>query len=293
MATNSKNPDLLKEIVEAAERASGASVCIYDLRNFLGERHGSTVEGYRIHDCAFCQTLHTLPGGLRACVESDTQATVALAEEYRRPFFNTCHAGLTEIVVPVLRHNELIAVAFCGQARLRGETRWETVLSRIRSFHPDPLEFERYFMALPVTDRQTLSATATLLDLSLRYLVEATDRWMLEYLMVKEPYDPIAKALLFVENHYHEGISARDVAEHVHLNPSYLARLFKKQLGHTITEHITRVRIERARVLCTETSIPLHSIASNVGYTSYVHFANMFRRVTGISPSKFRATHTT
>ncbi|MGI6609492.1 MAG: PocR ligand-binding domain-containing protein [Limnochordia bacterium] len=288
---DARKPKLLEEAIQAVSRVSGASVCIYDLKSLLEGVHGSAIRGNRGHMCSFCQRLHDLPGGLDACVKCDTEETVALAGQYKRRFFRTCHAGLTEIVIPVMRHGELIAVAFCGQARLRGETSWESVLARIRPYGPDPSEFLQYLQALPMMDRQTLSAAATLLDLSLRYLVEVTSRWTLESLAITEPADPIAEALKFIGNHYHEGIGAGDVAAHVHLDPSYLARLFRRRLGHTITHQIALVRIESARQLCASTTIPLSSIASNVGYTSYPYFASVFRRITGESPSRYRARH--
>lgn len=290
---DTRKPNLLEEAIQAVSRVSGASVCIYDLKSLLGGLHGATVKGNRAHMCRFCQRLHDLPGGLDACIKCDTVEAVALAEEYQRAFYHTCHAGLTEIVIPVMRHGELMAVAFCGQVRLRGETRWESVLARIEPFGPDWAAFYQYFLALPMMDRQTLSAAATLLDFSLRYLVEVTTQWTLETLTINQPTDPIAKALKFIENRYHEGIGAGDVATHVHLDPSYLARLFRRRLGHTITHQIALVRIERARQLCADTSIPLSSIASNVGYTSYPHFASVFRRITGESPSEHRARHVT
>lgn len=283
--------DLLDEVIRSVSQVSGAGVCIYDLRQFLQERYKRVVDNHHGHRCTFCGLIRALPGGYQACLRSDTKNAVALAEQYKQPFFHTCHAGITEIVIPILRQHEMIAVAFCGQCRLQGETRWEMIFSRTKPYNPDPAVLKQAFKELPIMDRKKLSATATLLDTSLRYLVETVGWWKLDYdHSSSHTEDPIDQSLQFIAGHYHEGIRAGDVARFVHLHPSYLARIFKKRMGHSISQQIAFVRIEHARTLLTCTSIPIYSIASNVGYTSYTQFASTFRKLTGKTPIQFRAS---
>jgi AraC family transcriptional regulator len=53
-------------------------------------------------------------------------------------------------------------------------------------------------------------------------------------------------------------------------------------------QFVTRERITRAQQLIRETSRSLIEIALDVGYTSPSHFAQVFRRVVGVTPSEFR-----
>ena len=55
-------------------------------------------------------------------------------------------------------------------------------------------------------------------------------------------------------------------------------------------QFVTRQRITRAQQLIRETSRTLIEVALEVGYTSPSHFAKVFRRVTGVTPTEFRST---
>lgn len=280
---------LLADIFASITRLAGTGICMYDLRRFFGEPYAALHKHYGGHRSAFCNYVREeLENGYAACIRSDAKAAVMLASEYREPFLHTCHAGITEVVVPVLHRDEMIAVAFCGQCRLVGEARTEAVLAQLQPLGPDPDIIRATYEALPLLDRPTLTAAGKLLDVSLRYLVEASGRQLLRELAEREADDPLTQAERFIGEHYSEGITAGDVARHVHLSPAYLARLFRRNRGETITERIAQCRMDRARQLLLTTGIPARSIAVNVGYNSYVQFAAVFRRLTGESPSGYR-----
>ena len=65
--------------------------------------------------------------------------------------------------------------------------------------------------------------------------------------------------------------------------------MFKQATGMTPLQFVTRERITRAQQLIRETSRSLIEIALEVGYTSPSHFAKVFRRVAGVTPTEFRS----
>lgn len=70
----------------------------------------------------------------------------------------------------------------------------------------------------------------------------------------------------------------------------HLSRVFRKQYGLTPNEYVQSIRIERAKDLLRHTDLIIASIADNVGYADSVYFSRLFKRHTGISPGKFRAS---
>lgn len=99
---------------------------------------------------------------------------------------------------------------------------------------------------------------------------------------------PLKKALQYMEDNYGEQISLPDIARAAGLNASYLSRLFKKETGESITGHLTRLRIERAKELLKDDSLRLRDIAEAVGFNDVSYFSNTFKKTAGISPTEFR-----
>lgn len=68
---------------------------------------------------------------------------------------------------------------------------------------------------------------------------------------------------------------------------------FKKSQGVTPMEYITDLRIEKAKSLLAETSLPMEKVADVCGYENQFYFSTMFKKKTGVSPSIFRDMHRT
>lgn len=98
----------------------------------------------------------------------------------------------------------------------------------------------------------------------------------------------IATAKQLIENHPADGLTVDDLAAAVHLSPPHFAELFRSEIGEPPGRYRTRLRMERARLLLTETDLPITTIATDLGYSSSQHFATAFRRETGTTPSRHR-----
>jgi AraC family transcriptional regulator len=72
------------------------------------------------------------------------------------------------------------------------------------------------------------------------------------------------------------------------MSSSHFSHVFKESAGMTPLQFVTRQRIMHAQQLIRETSRSFSKIALEVGYTSPSHFAQVFRRETGLKPSDYR-----
>ena len=97
------------------------------------------------------------------------------------------------------------------------------------------------------------------------------------------------KVMEFIRAHYMEDITLSQIAENVYMNPSYISRMVKAQTGKNVTDLITEMRMEKAIALLQTTDLKIYKIAERVGYTNLQYFYRMFRKITGKSPSDFRA----
>lgn len=82
--------------------------------------------------------------------------------------------------------------------------------------------------------------------------------------------------------------SVAGMATDFFLSTSYLSRLYKEQTGETILEYVNRKRIERVKMLLTETDETVEAIVSAVGYYDVSSFIRKFKRLVGVTPGEFR-----
>jgi AraC-like DNA-binding protein len=100
--------------------------------------------------------------------------------------------------------------------------------------------------------------------------------------------DPVRVACAYVEKHYADEVSVNDLAVAAMVSPSYLIRLFKRQMGTTPHDYLLRYRISRAKELLAETTLTSAAIARRVGFNSESNFSYRFSKMVGQSPRAYR-----
>lgn len=71
------------------------------------------------------------------------------------------------------------------------------------------------------------------------------------------------------------------------VHPGYLSRLFKQDMGETLSEYVLRIKIERAAALLKEGRYKIGDIAGMVGYSASSYFSIAFKKFTGCSPREY------
>lgn len=86
-----------------------------------------------------------------------------------------------------------------------------------------------------------------------------------------------------------EDIRVDDIAAELGLSTAYLQRIFRQVQGKTIIAYLNQLRIERAKLLLTNTKDAVVDIAIASGFNSRQHFARVFSDLVGCSPTEFRS----
>lgn len=97
----------------------------------------------------------------------------------------------------------------------------------------------------------------------------------------------IKKTLTYMEDEY-DRATLHYVAEKVFITPAYLSTLFKTNMGVTFIEHLTDIRISKAKKLLKQTHLKNYEVAERVGYHDSRYFSQIFKKKVGLSPSDFR-----
>lgn len=98
----------------------------------------------------------------------------------------------------------------------------------------------------------------------------------------------IDQVLQYVEENYNTALSTRDIAGRFFMNTSYFSKLFHGQMGCTFSNYLINVRVEKAKMMLTQTNMKLYDIAEAVGYTNVQYFSTIFKEKEGLTPSAFR-----
>jgi len=103
--------------------------------------------------------------------------------------------------------------------------------------------------------------------------------------------DPrVGRALEWMRANLHTQARLTDLAKVLYVSESYLRQLFISSLGVSFRRTLTDLRLQKAKLLLMTTSKPVGEISRTVGYTDPHHFAQVFARHEGASPSEYRRT---
>ena len=91
-----------------------------------------------------------------------------------------------------------------------------------------------------------------------------------------------------IASHLTEKITLTEIAKEVHLVPHYFSALFSKHEGMSIVDFILNRRIELAKELIIADTQTLSEIAEHSGFTDYNYFSRIFKKVTGMTASKYK-----
>lgn len=96
------------------------------------------------------------------------------------------------------------------------------------------------------------------------------------------------KTAEYITGHFSEAITLAEAASFVHMNPSYLSKLFKNVTGMTFTEYLNKVRLEEAKRLLNHTDYSIIDIAVACGFSNQSYFTKVFKKYTGTTPKQYR-----
>jgi two-component system response regulator YesN len=98
----------------------------------------------------------------------------------------------------------------------------------------------------------------------------------------------VDKVKNYIADHMYDEITRDDLAYCVHINSSYLSRLFKKEVGISLTDYIAQQRMMKAEQLLIHSDEMISNIAKSFHYTNFSHFSKMFRKYYGMNPQDYR-----
>ena len=100
--------------------------------------------------------------------------------------------------------------------------------------------------------------------------------------------EAVSLAMEYMEANFREKCTLEEIAEHVHLSPVYFHGIFRRAVGKSPYEYVTRLRIEEAKRLLLTAGLSMAEISDACGFSSQSYFNHVFKGRIGITPRDYR-----
>lgn len=237
----------------------------------------------------FCEKLNVCGKACDACI--DTNRRLMQEATVKGPSSCRCFAGLSASAVPVSFGTVIVGYLKTGQVFTRQQTErdFQRMLAAIgrKDVSPELAQQlrEAYFLTRSI-EPERYNSMLTLLQLFAEHLSQLADT--LSVIEEGAGSASVARAREYVEKHFRDDFSLADVAREAGMSESHFCRTFRGETGLTLTDYVTRYRVEMAKRELLKPQRRVSEVAFEVGFQSLSQFNRSFARITGISPTRWR-----
>ncbi|MDT2815422.1 PocR ligand-binding domain-containing protein [Vagococcus carniphilus] len=287
-------PSLLTGIIEDFACSTDFGSVLVDIRG---------IENSNLYNFSpFCNLMRSSPEFRHLCQKCDLYGGL---EAYKtgQPSIYRCHAGLTDISLPIVQSNQLSGFLLFGQVQVTDEE--NSNYTSIQTINTDWMNSPNLRQARNkvklVSSKQVESAASILREISQFHTRDVNPRDQIKFnVKSKKPSnqqekvsnnEEIRKALTYIQKNLSRPITLEEVANHVYLSQYYFSKLFKKEMNINFVTYVNQKRIEEAKKLLVESSLSIETISRNLGFSQPSYFIKTFRSMTSSTPANYRRDH--
>ena len=145
------------------------------------------------------------------------------------------------------------------------------------------------YVLKPLSPEKAAELAARLVQIMERRRADRTKPPTQELRTAAGPGNPVSDQIVrYVEEHLAEEISHEILSSIFRYSQNYLGQLFKKEKGVSISEFVTRRRVDEAKRFLREEYLSVSEVAYRVGFNDNHYFCTVFKRLTGVTPREYR-----
>jgi AraC-like DNA-binding protein len=264
----SADPEAIERALQGLERLADARLTILEVVG--GSLSGIPPDRLR-HSHPHC--LRIKAASPLACTACDFTSCRLVLQDRPQPMWKRCHAGLWELVVPIMRDDRMLGLCFLGP--------WRDVAASMQPRWHDPQPAHRLKPpgGLPVPADPEALRDLTVLVCRHIALVQAPESPVL---------DRRRLILDLVERHSGGEIRLAAVAAHLGTSPSRASRIVRSCFGCSFPDLVESHRLERVCALLRSGELTISGIARRCGFIDHRYLSRRFRRRFGMTPGAWR-----
>jgi AraC-like DNA-binding protein len=237
------------------------------------------IVGLQNPESRYCQLIQReLRIRYRCCRQDKMMCT--RCQQRRELLVYQCHAGLSEVVMPIKVEDTSIGYAMLGQFRTRNALPAE-ILRQWSEAGFEAKKLQDSFMDQPFFDTVTLENMLRLFSMLVTFIVAR------KYIKVRRP--GLAEQIVqWVETHIADSMSLDKIAFAMNRSKSSVSHIVKQQLGLSFTQLCILKRIQRFEsIIAMDPDISIQEAAVMIGYEDPFYFSRIYKKVRLSAPSSY------
>lgn len=213
------------------------------------------------------------------CLKQDQMICQQCRKQKQRVVY-TCHAGLTEAVIPIHISGSLVCYALIGQFRTTNVIPTSIMhLCQEKNFEESVLKDA--FMKRPIYDNAKLQNMFELFRTTLSLLIET------QAMKLRQP-DLIEMILSYIDENIGHPIAMDDVAKFVNMSRSSITHTLQQQIKLSFQQLLINKRLANFEfVILNDPSLQIQQAALLSGYNDPLYFSRLYKKNRGQTPSEF------
>lgn len=130
------------------------------------------------------------------------------------------------------------------------------------------------------------SGREQIMSLASQYVEHVVDALIAEESMMDTAW--ASRAEDYIQANYSRNITLEDMAGHTGFSIYYFSKLFKQQFQMNFVDYLTKVRIEKAKMMLHDEQASVKEVGRSVGYSEAGYFSRVFKKETGVPPSVYQ-----
>ena len=265
----------LHQLLKDFYTAVGIRISVFDERFCL-------VAEYPTEAPKYCSYIRSTKCGAEGCRNCDF-AACKRAEKQQTAHIYVCHAGVTEAITPIRFENGVLGyVILAHMMPIEDYTHaFENAVSLCENYGLDKTLGRKYLSEIAPRSKEQILACTHLLDAVSSYLYVAN--------LVKKNGDQLATRLDgFLRENLHLNLSSNFICKQFLISRTKLYMLATESFGMSISQYVLSLRVNVAKKLLQETTLPLSKIAEKLGFSDENYFGKIFKKAVGITPTAYR-----
>lgn len=266
---------------------TNAKKLIDDFHSLVGIRIGLFDKNYKEIYCTpeegeeFCIAIRKNEKINQQCNMCDKKAFIQ-AEKTRSIYIYQCHMGLYEAVAPII-DDVVIGYIMIGQILDDHPIRhhWDRISEMCSVYGLDVMPYKQSFDKLQQVKKNRIEAIANIMCACSAYI------WLKNIIRI-ERGGLFLRIDSYIRNNMGKKITQDEICKAIRISKTTLYNCLISNVSMPMTEYVQKIRLEKAKVLLSETNMKIHEIAEQIGIDDYNYFSRIFKKAYHTTPSNFK-----
>ena len=244
------------------------------------------IASYPNRHSSFCEELRNDESALKKCKECDYNACM-VAKNTKSNYIYKCHAGLTEVVTPIMVDEKIAGYIMLGQILQveSYEESWKSIENYICGFDLDVERIEKLYFKKRNYSHDRIMSASKIMEACAAYL-------LLSKMIVFNEDFTVKKVDDYIKKNISTELEVDKICHDLQISMAKLYSISRRTYGTGIAEYIRRIRMDTAQKMLAKSDERIGEVAEKCGFYDYNYFTKVFKRYVGLTPRDYRKKYT-